>query len=525
MKFEKHTITNFHIQLDKNTFNVELFKEKSCGSTLYWIADHSHEIIWYSSDHSEEKIRSFLEKLHYNFEEALENIYSQIGGIFEIFIFDKKKRKLFIVNDLYGVNGSYCLTQKEQFNFFLNFQNFQQFQAPLAFDVVGMQAHFAFGYQVKPFPLPYKNITKLEGGKLFTFDAELTKKSKKISFQFSEKEDSYALKDGFNTNEKLFFGVTAGKDSLALLSQIEEGNEQIKTGNFGHVYSADVLQGKEIAVNLDLSYQYATLCDEFEFEYYALKIAQISGGLATASYVDMLKFVAETIPENYSYVMGEAGECVRMFFADEKNLAKALHNYLTPKEFLENSFIASYDVFLKSYPENVSTEITKNYEADSIASTLINFYRNGRLPGNFGNRHKIISAYRNKVTPFLHENFIKQTHNLPHKRYQFDKIHEHIIYEGNQDLLQYFKNPIIADQSVQDWNARLADEVGKTLYHLLAKHIHALKTVLDTQKVLQLAQKQQKNPDRGLYFLFRVVSMAIFVDNINNAVAPCEKKF
>jgi hypothetical protein len=524
LTFKKHTITNFHISFSKNKFDVQLFKKEKQGSLLYTFDSELFEIVWYSSDHTQEKILDFIKELHVNFEETLATMYNQIGGVFEAFIFDKKKYKIFILNDLYGVNGSFYLTDKNQLNFFLNFQNFTEFQVPLQFDKIGVQAHFAFGYQVQPFPLPYKGVSRLEGGKLHVFDENLQKTEKPLKIDFSTEKSSFSLKNALNVRENLFFGATAGKDSLTLLSQVEESDATIKTGNFGEVYSADVIQGKEIAVNLDVSYNHTTLCDEDEFEHYANQIASISGGLGTISYVDMLKFVNEGIPHDYSFVMGEAGECVRMFFPEDSNLAKALHNYLTPKEFLSASFLADYEAFIKDYPENISTEITENYDGNSNAEVLINFYRKGRLPGNFGNRHKILSAFRNKITPFLHEDFIKQTHNLPLKRYQHDQIHEQIIYDSNQDLLAFFRNPVKSDISVQDWNHRISNEIGEKLYEMLSKHIHALKTVFEVEKVLKLAKQQQKNPNRGVYFLFRVLSMAIFADNINNAIAPCEKR-
>ena len=118
MKFEKHTITNFHLSFNKKGFQVELFKQKKQGSSLFWIEDETYEIIWYSSDHHEEKIRNFLEKLHYHFDETLENIYNYIGGVFELFIHHKKNHKLLILNDLYGVNGSFSLNYKRQLIFF-----------------------------------------------------------------------------------------------------------------------------------------------------------------------------------------------------------------------------------------------------------------------------------------------------------------------------------------------------------------------------------------------------------------------
>ncbi|EDP94259.1 hypothetical protein KAOT1_06247, partial [Kordia algicida OT-1] len=365
MKLVKHRITNFHISFDKNEFNVQLFKEENKGSDLYTFDSELFEIIWCSSDHEEEKIRHFIENLHQETDKTLETIYDNLGGVFELFIYNKENNNLFILSDLNGVNGSFYLIKDNQLKFFLNFQNFKEFQIPLQFDEVGIQTHFAFGYQVQPFPLPYKGISRIQGGKLHTFHANLEHSTKELPIKFSTEKPSFSLKNAINVTENLFFGATAGKDSLTLLSQVTEGNERIKTGNFGEVYSADVMQGKEIAVKLDLSYEHTTLCDEDEFEHYANQIANISGGLGTISYVDMLKFVNEGIPPNYSYVMGEAGECVRMFFAEDSNLAKALYNYLTPKEFLLNSFTDNYKKYIEAYPDNISSEITKNYQGNS----------------------------------------------------------------------------------------------------------------------------------------------------------------
>jgi hypothetical protein len=151
----------------------------------------------------------------------------------------------------------------------LNFQNFTEFQVPIQFDEIGVQAHFAFGYQVQPFPLPYKGIYRLQGGKLYTFDATLATTTKDINITFSTEKPSFSLKEAIQVTDKLFFGATAGKDSLTLLSQVEEGDETVETGNFGEVYSADVIQGKEIAVKLNVSYDHTTLCDEDEFIHYA----------------------------------------------------------------------------------------------------------------------------------------------------------------------------------------------------------------------------------------------------------------
>ena len=69
---------------------MQLFKKENQGSTLYTFESESYEIVWYSSDHDEEKILAFCEELHDNFEKALEKAYNVLGGIFEIFIRNTK---------------------------------------------------------------------------------------------------------------------------------------------------------------------------------------------------------------------------------------------------------------------------------------------------------------------------------------------------------------------------------------------------------------------------------------------------
>ena len=344
MKFEKHRITNFHISFSSEAFQVQLFKEENKGSTLYHFEDNRYEIVWVSSDHDEDQITSFINKIDSNVENNFKDVYNALGGVFQIFVYDKNKYKLFVLNDLYGVNGSFYLNGCNKLEFFNNFRNFNELGIKLEFNSIGVQAHFAFGYQVKPFPLPYKNMKRLEGGKCYTFDKELAVSETILEYVKTEADGISEVKQSLNSKDNIFLGATAGKDSLALLSLLEN-HESVLSGNFGNPKAADVLQGEAIANTLKIPYVHENICDANEFEQYAHQIATTTGGLGTVSYVDMLKFVDQTIPENYKYVMGEAGECVRMFFPENEDLTKALHNYLTPKEFLKDSFTVDFDSF------------------------------------------------------------------------------------------------------------------------------------------------------------------------------------
>ena len=207
MILQKHTITNYHISYADGSFNVELFKKENQGSTLYTFDSDLYEILWYSSDHHQDEILNFIRKLHHNLDHSLKNIYNDIGGIFEVFIFKKINNKLLVLTDLYGVNGSYNLINGAQQIFFLNFQNFNQLEVPLVFDILGVQAHFGFGYQITPFPLPYKNICRIHGGKLYEFTSGLKCITKILDITFPSDIHTFSLKDGMNATQNLFFGI------------------------------------------------------------------------------------------------------------------------------------------------------------------------------------------------------------------------------------------------------------------------------------------------------------------------------
>lgn len=90
MTFTKHTITNFHISFDKNAFNLQLFQTENQGSSLYIFESELYKIVWYTADHDQNKILDFIKDIHNDLQQALETIYDNLGGVFGIFMYDKK---------------------------------------------------------------------------------------------------------------------------------------------------------------------------------------------------------------------------------------------------------------------------------------------------------------------------------------------------------------------------------------------------------------------------------------------------
>lgn len=517
---QQKRITNAHISFSSDIYEIQCFNEEDKGCTAYHEHNELFGIFCISSDQTKLQLEKYIQVLRIDFQSTLAKTYDYFDGVFQLIIRHNEDQKIYSICDYLGVGGIYYASYQEKTHYFLNFSKFQDLQLPLDFDATSAFAHFAFGYQVAPFQTPYKNIHKFQGGFLYehTQDGILTKEELDFpSKTASTQEIVTELKKTVNTSDKsLFFGMTAGKDSLALVSCLDDVSTT-KSGNFGHENAADVLQGKALAEKLNLPYTHESVCTSEEFKHYAKSIAIYSGGLATASYVDMLKFVDKTIPNDYAFVMGEGGECVRTFFETANELEHALDNYLTPKIFLAETLIGNFKEVIDAYPKDIVNTIAENYQGITNAETLLQFYRHGRLPGNFGNRHKILSSYRDKRTPFLSKHFIAATHHLPAETFQNDALHRTIVETSNAALLPFFDEPLKTNHSVQYWEERIKDELGATMYQLLEANLDAVSEVFDKKNVLQLMQQQQKSPNRGLYFLFRILSMVIFVNSNRNS--------
>jgi hypothetical protein len=46
--------------------------------------------VWYTADHDQNKILDFIKDIHNDLQQALETIYDNLGGVFGIFMYDKK---------------------------------------------------------------------------------------------------------------------------------------------------------------------------------------------------------------------------------------------------------------------------------------------------------------------------------------------------------------------------------------------------------------------------------------------------
>ena len=113
--------------------------------------------------------------------------------------------------------------------------------------------------------------------------------------------------------------------------------------------------------------------------------------------------------------------------------------------------------------------------------------------------------------PFLSAKALKASFNVDQRLYEESGLHRKIIKENAPELLEYFDKPFVNSQQVQDWNTRIQGAIGQRLYVLLEVNLDRLTNVFDKKGVLAFAREELENPGRGVYFLFRVLSLALFI--------------
>jgi len=515
-KLIRQRLVSYHLFYTGDKVELKTFDNGSQGFSLFTYESDEKLIYIQSADNSVDIIEKFCKKLDESEKKYLKDIYQLLSGAFQVFIWDKKEKSLKSICDYLGVCATlYMQLENDSMVFFPNYLYFSEFKKTLKISRKGALAHFGFGYHVEPFSYIFEGISTLQGRKLLSIqngnveenDLSLewnTQNKSQLANNFENALSSSLYKDNY------FIGVTAGKDSLAILSTIKKGSTY-KTGNFGSEKSGDVLQGEIIAKELGLPFQTISLCNAQEFDKYAHVIANTSGGLATCSYVDMLKFTDISIAKEDAYLMGEGGESIRSFFdVSSDDISKAMQNYITPKEFLEACFCEDMCPELKSYPNILTNKIAQVYEKNTLSKTLMHFYRFGRMPGNFSNRHRILNRYRDKCIPFLNSSMIQNSFGLEDKDYDNDGIHREIVKQNNDTLLGYFDKPMHTSESVQDWNKRIQGPIGKVILELLENNLDALSDIVDKKRVLDFTKEEIKSPGRGIYFIFRVLSLALF---------------
>jgi len=492
--FNKYKVSSFKITFSKRgDLNIELFSHKNKGSNLY-IFENSSEVYAIRSSYT---INENLFKEHPN------NFFEQLKNTFFAFHFSKKNKELKLITDYFGLEPIYYIKNEKEILISSLVSHLIKSQVNLNDNY--LREHLIYGYVHHQASL-FEDCHTIKKQSIYVFNNQLnvSVKSYKTNIHKFTTNQLQSILPQINLDlqkdlkkaTNIHFGITAGKDSLALLSISIDADLKPITSNFGFKNSADVLCGEHVSKELNLKYSHKENCDEKEFAYFTNLISYFSSGQTTASYVDMLKYIF-SFKENESYVMGEGGECIRLFFSNKEIFQK----YITPRDFVENLF---YDLDYNSFLEKLKIE------NQNVSEFGMKYYRDQRMTGNFSKRHAILIPFVNKVTPFTNLDFIKKSYCLPIKNYKNELIHNHLA-DLNKTIKDNY-NKKLYNNDAQVWEAR-TDMIrlfySKNLKQFNYKEIGIKKAGID------FCLKSMDKNKRLIYFMLRLLPLLVFINNIN----------
>ncbi|QXP69653.1 hypothetical protein H0I29_13650 [Polaribacter sp. R2A056_3_33] len=510
---------NTHVTISKNKFKYTFFKPKKDlkGSKHLSCKTGGFVFLLISSDNKKKQFKKFISNVISSKGKVLKSNLSNLDGIFQVFVHDKKNKKTEVFSDALGIGAFYYLKKDASFVFFENYYKIEKLEQELTIAPLGLFSQLTFGYRVDPFPELYKELKKVKAAIKYTIKGNEIVEDK-FTFLESKPNLNKAIKAFAKESNKfknVTVGITAGRDCLTILSTLKDKNN-IELCNFGSEDAADVKQGKIISKKLNLPFKNFDNVSEVNFLNFANSISNISGGLSTLSYVDMVSF-ASNIPDNSNYLMGEAGACVRLLLDHNLSNKEQFDEYLTPDIFVNKVINDKHKKLFSTQRSELLGLLEDTYCKDENSAISINFYRQARMPGNFGNRHKILNVYADKTSPFLAYNFMKHSYGLEKSNFIDDNLHHQIILKSNNSLEKYFKFPLEkTDTTVQDWNHRFTTYIGAIYIKIIEENFDVLKEFLDKEATIELCKEQIKDPGRGIYFLHRLISLLLFLSNFKN---------
>ena len=373
MKNKLHVskLIDYHLSFEGDEISLKTYENGDNGFVFFSFETQDYTMHLQAADNEEKIILEFFEKICVD-NKTLDKVYDYLNGAFQLYIWNKKNKVLQCVCDYLGLGSSLYVKKSENVVvFFANYLHFNELNVEFKVSLQGLKGHFGFGYHVEPFRYIYENIRPIIGRKIYNFSSEGLNERECHNELYANQEELFpsGFKEGLDSTyykEKYFLGLTSGKDSLSILSSINK-NRVKQSGSFGHSSSADVIQGERLAKEAGLEFKNIGLCDENEFEKYANAIANASGGLATCSYVDMMKFVDQAVPKNYAYLMGEGGGSLKSFFKSTHNdVLEAMDGFITPLNFLQRSFSAKAREGLKDYPQGLIDAVVQSCEDENL---------------------------------------------------------------------------------------------------------------------------------------------------------------
>lgn len=457
--------------------------------------------------------------------EIIEYFNKEISNIFTLYIYDKSDSKFYVSGDVIGLQPVFFSKSVKKIIFStLVFDIVEYLNIKLTINPKGLINHFGFGYCPPNTNFIFQNVYRVLPGELICLDINTLNYTTTLYSKLPDinsTNENYNVEDLYKTMvaalkniEKPFIGITSGKDSLLISSLYSKMNKCVNTGNFGDKDTNDVIQGERLAKTCGFKYSYIKNCEVDEFESYSDKIAFFSSGLATSSYVDMLKMAEKLIMNDEVFIMGEGGECIRHFFMQNDNHTTNFYNYITPADSLSQVLSEDYQYLLKDYPKYILTEIDSKYELYTT-EYFIDFYRRYRMPGNFSLRTLLLNAVTDKYSPFFDFTFTNKTYGLNPVCYKNSNLHKEIIRFSTNDLIDFFeKKNFYNSDDTQQWAIRfpLLSEV----FYRMIEDVKFEQFGLSKSGLKNLIDSNIKNPGRGIFLILRVMTFVRFIKMVDN---------
>jgi hypothetical protein len=492
------------------------------GTPLIWYNDAALAWMYFGTEHpcavsSDVLSPAWLDRLA-----ADPSLASQLPGVFSLVVFDRRRDTLTVYGDRLGVQAVHLGEDAKGTWRMSTHLTWLLLAAGHDGSVneAGFFSHMGFGYTVSGDDGVYDGVRKLPPSGYVRFGAtglqegaywtppEPTEPLGAGQVEETVADLRAAIRSSL-TGDRIFLGLTSGKDSLLLASLLPEGF-RLRSGTFGHFESADQLQADQIQAVLGATHTQSPVCPAREFAAWAVHVSFQSGGLTTASYVDKAYFTGTHIPPGWPYVMGEGGECVRDFLGKEGKppIQNLTEQYMTPIAYLRSALSSRLSGLLDDYPANLlSYSKTIAGQSDDEAF-VFQFYRYQRMPGNFSLRHAVLSSLRPRLSPLLDPRFIDRNYALDTQYYRGAGFHRQLIAHARPSFLPFFDKPVVSPHSPQDWANRLRTGVGETLVQMIDEALPLCDDVFDPDGVRALGRATIEQPSRAMYLLFRIVSFA-----------------
>jgi hypothetical protein len=445
-------------------------------------------------------------------------IASDLSGVFALLAIDFRSGRIVVAGDRLGVQPVYYMLGQSGMSYIATHLTWLLVATHHdgSVDDESFLTHFSFGYALSATQTVYKNVLRLvPAGSLVSSGTRTVVQRYSDStppmLAPSIPELVSSLQESMRshvTDSAVFLPLTAGKDSLCLAA-VAPDKRAIHAGTFGAAESADRVQGEQIAAALQVPYRSRGLCGASSLKKWTHYVALHSGGLATASYVDMARFVSTIVPRRSPVVMGEGGECVREFFRTMEGPLDALtRHYMTPPDYLRRTLHTRLPDVLGDYPASILARAKEAMEQRDDEAFAVEFYRSVRMPGNFALRHSVLSTIRPKISPFLDRQFIEGTYGLPRRWFHNSTLHRTIVQAVKPAWLHLFDHPITTGPATQMWDERFRGESGRQLASQLMSDLRFSDDLFNLAGVDDLMTRTVARPDRAMHHLLRVVSFA-----------------